>query len=314
MPRQIHYHADTIMQNPFPRITKTGAVSPNGESTPFVFRDRLYRLELCDPSRGLDPDAPVSALIRDRETGEILSRLGEGCYYYSLYQEGDTVYMLGTLSRKPKLSGDTIHLFETKDLIHWSEGRVLLTNPGWQYFNTSLTKGEDGYVLCLEANAPAEHVGIPFTCFFAHSPDMIHWTLPDPELGYPKDRYIGGPWLRYSKGYYYLITVESLPCARFTNYIQRTKDFEVWETGYYNPLLMPDNDDRLISPYAYDLSPELIRQIRTGFISSNSDIDLCDWQGKTLISYNAGNQLGFYYMAEAEYEGTVEEFLEANFR
>ena len=77
---------------------------------------------------------------------------------------------------------------------------------------------------------------------------------------------------------------------------------------------MPDNDDRLISPYAYDLSPELIRQIRTGFISSNSDIDLCDWQGKTLISYNAGNQLGFYYMAEAEYEGTVEEFLEANFR
>lgn len=76
MPKMITYNTGTVMENPFPRITKTGAVSPNGESTPFVFRDRLYRLELSDPSRGVDPDAPVYALIRDRETGEILSRLG----------------------------------------------------------------------------------------------------------------------------------------------------------------------------------------------------------------------------------------------
>ena len=104
-----------------------------------------------------------------------------------------------------------------------------------------------------------------------------------------------------------------LPCARYTNYIYRTKDFDVWEVGLYNPILMPDEEDRKISPYAYGLKPELLTQIRTGFISSNSDVDMCDWEGKTLITYNAGNQRGFYYLAEAEYDGSVDEFLAANF-
>ena len=83
--------------------------------------------------------------------------------------------------------------------------------------------------------------------------------------------------------------------------------------GFYNPILMPDENDRKISPYAYDMSPDLIQKIRTGFLSSNSDIDLCEWQGKTLLSYNAGNQLGFYYMAEAEYDGPVDDFLASFF-
>ena len=76
---------------------------------------------------------------------------------------------------------------------------------------------------------------------------------------------------------------------------------------------MPDEDDRKISPYAYDLSPELLEEMKTGFISSNSDIDMCERDGKTLITYNAGNQLGFYYLCEAEFEGTNQEFLESYF-
>ena len=40
---------------------------------------------------------------------------------------------------------------------------------------------------------------------------------------------------------------------------------------------------------------------------------MCDWQGKTIITYIVGNQLGFYYMAEAEYDGTVDELLAAYF-
>ena len=39
----------------------------------------------------------------------------------------------------------------------------------------------------------------------------------------------------------------------------------------------------------------------------------CFWNGKTLITYLIGNQLGFYYMAEAEYDGCVADFLEACF-
>ena len=89
--KEINYDKSTLMHGSFPEIRKLGAVSPNGETTPFVFQNRLYRLELHDPSHGTDSSVPTHALIRDRETGEILSRLGQGCYYYSLYQEDDTV-------------------------------------------------------------------------------------------------------------------------------------------------------------------------------------------------------------------------------
>lgn len=55
-------------------------------------------------------------------------------------------------------------------------------------------------------------------------------------------------------------------------------------------------------------------KIRTGFISGNSDIDMCEYQGKTVIAYNAGNQRGFYYLAEAEYDDPMDDFSEAYFR
>ena len=155
---EINYNQSSVMRGSFPEIRKLGAVSPNGESTPFVFHNRLYRLELCDPTHGTDSSVPTLALIRDRETGEILSRFGLGCYYYSLYQENDTVYVIGTKSILPALSGDTLILFESCDLLHWTE-RELLSNPGWRFFNTSMTKGPDGYVLAVEANEPAEYDG-----------------------------------------------------------------------------------------------------------------------------------------------------------
>lgn len=310
---EINYDNKSRMMKGFPLIKKLGAVSPNGESTPFEFNGRLYRLELSDPSRGTDMNVPICAIIRDRETGEILSRFAEGCYYQSFYQENGTAYVLGTLSQKPAACGDTVMIYESKDLINWSQ-RKLFTNPGWKYYNTSLTKGPDGYVVCIEANEPREFVGNnPFTCFFVTSTDMINWKFVDYEKCYSKDRYNGGPWFRYCNGYYYFISVTELPCQRYTNYIFRTKDLDTWDVGKYNPILMPDEDDRKISPYAYDLSPELLEEMKTGFISSNSDIDMCERDGKTLITYNAGNQLGFYYLCEAEFEGTNQEFLESYF-
>ena len=313
MTTETNYNSLSRMTKGFPKIKKLGAVSPNGESTPFVFRGRLYRLELSDPTRGLDRGAQIAAVIRDRETGNIVSRLAEDCYYHSLYQENGTVFVIGVKSEKPAFCGDTFMIYESKDLINWSE-RVLLTNPGWKYFNSSLTKGPNGYVLCMEAGYPPEHVGpFLFTCFFATSPDMVHWTFMDYGKGFSKERYMGGPWLRYSRGWYYLISVTELPGRRYTNYIYRTRDFETWYIGDYNPILMPGDDDRLISPYVCDMPPEKIEELRTGFISSNSDIDMCDLDGRTLITYNAGNQLGFYYLAEAEYDGTVDEFLAAFF-
>ncbi len=312
----INYDKNSKMTRPFPTLRKLGAVSPYGECTPFVYRGRLYRLELADPTRGpLDPSIHHCALIRDHETGEILTMVGEDIYYHSLYTENDEVYVLGVLiddSSIDSTSGNTIVMYATHDLKNW-ERRVLFSNPGWRYFNTSLTKGPDGYVLMMEASEPAEYVGTYFTCFFATSPDLVQWTMMDYDCCFDRDLYNGGPWLRYSNGYYYLISVMILPYGRFSNYIFRTRDFRTWEVGDYNPILMPDNEDKKIAPHAFDLTPERLEEIRSGYNINNSDIDMCDWQGKTIITYIVGNQLGFYYMAEAEYDGTVDELLAAYF-
>ena len=163
---EINYNQETKMLRGFPKFEKLGIVSPNGESSPFVWNGKLMRLELSDPSRGTDSLAVTKAIIRDRETGEAISSFGQGCYYYSLYLEGEKAFVLGTRSLPGMLAGETIVVYESEDLVNWSE-RVLLSNPGWKYYNTGLTKGPDGYVLLMEASDPKEFVGDkPFTFFF----------------------------------------------------------------------------------------------------------------------------------------------------
>jgi len=307
---EINYNEKTIMKNGFPQIKKLGAISANGEMTPFVWNGKLMRLELVDPTNGLDKGQAKYAVIRDCETGEYISKFAEDSYYHSAYIEGDTIYVLGvSLS-----TWDTILVYESKDLVNWTS-RVLLQKPGFSFCNTALTKGPEGYVLLLEAGEPKELVGdYPYTFFFATSPDLITWTFMDYDTAVFKDRYCGAPWLKYSEGYYYMISLAELPCLRYTNYLYRTKDFRNWEVGLYNPLLVPSEEDRLISPNAHsDLTDALKEEIKTGFLSNNSDIDMCDYNGKTYLNYLAGNQLGYYYMLEAEYDGTVAEFLKANF-
>ena len=308
--KELNYNENSKMIKGYPVIRKKGAVSPYGEMTPFVFNGKLMRLELADKTRGLDPyDKEISAIIRDVETGKILSRFGYGCYYFSGYLENDTFYAIGTVSQLPRFSGDTFKLFWSKDLVHWQE-RILFSKQGWRFYNTSLCKGDKGYVFLMEADRPVEAVGTPFTCFFATSQNMIDWTFMGEEKGYPKDRYIGGPYLRYVNGYYYLIGVTELPCNRYTNYIYRTKDFAVWEIGKYNPFLMPSNEDKMISPNAADITEEMKEEIKIGFNINNSDVDMCEFNGKTYINYAVGNQIGWYYMCEAEYDGSIQELLE----
>ena len=148
---ETHYNSTTKMLSGFPKIKKLGAVSPNGESTPFVWNNRLMRLELDDATNAVYPDYKTSAVIRDRETGEIISRFGEGCYYFSFYQENGTAYVLGTKSENGMLCRDTILIYESKDLKNWA-CRPLVTRDGWLLvmFNNSgiersVEKGE--YIL-----------------------------------------------------------------------------------------------------------------------------------------------------------------------
>ncbi len=304
--KEILYDEKTKMINGYPEIKKLGICSPYGEMTPFVWEDHLYRVELVDPSFGTDSSILRRAGIRDVETGEFVSYIGEDSYFHSALVADGKLYITGVDMKRR----DTIRIYETSDLKTWT-ARDLFTNPGWGYCNTQITKGPDGYVIIIEAYKPKEYVGEEYTHFFATSPDLVNWTHLDPaRYSLTKERYNGGPWIRYSEGYYYAIAVELLPCRVFTNVLSRSKDLENWETGKYNPLLMPSNEDKLIAEKIYDFTPERLEEIKTAYNCNNSDVDMCDWNGNVYINYLCGNQLGNYWMCEAIVENTtVAQFL-----
>ncbi len=306
---EILYDEKTLMYGKYPEIKKLGVCSTNGEMTPFVWKGRLMRMELVDPSFGTNAGIPRQAGIRDVETGKFISFCAPDVYFHSGYFEEDTAYILGVDMKRR----DTIRIYESHDLVNWTD-RDLFTNPGWVYYNTGLTKSPDGYAIILESSSPKEYNPNPFTHFFATSPDLKTWTHLDPErCSLTKERYHGGPWLRYSDGWYYAFAVEMYPCRIFTNHIFRTKDFENWYAGHYNPVLMPSNEDKLISAHACDIDEDTLKRIETAYNCNNSDIDMCDWNGKTYINYLCGNQYNFYWMCEAEFDGTVAEFLKSYF-
>ena len=313
--RELSYDANTKMLRGFPQVKKLGAISPNGESSPFVWNGKLMRLENEDPTREYAIDAPIHTIVREWDTGKIISLFGEEIIFSSFYMEDGVAYVLGS-SRK---SHDTILIYESRDLIHWSEPRVLLKRPGWAYCNTCLTKGPEGYVLLLEADSRVEDpdiakaVGHFYTYFFATSPDMASWTHLELHKCYNPDRYSGAPWMTYHNGWYYVINLIEMPGPIYTSYLSRTKDFDTWYLGKYNPILLPSEEDKQVSPNAVGLSDELWEEIKTAYVSSNADIDMCEFEGQTRIVYNAGNQLGFYYLAEAIYDGPLGEFLERQF-
>lgn len=305
------------MTSRYPTFRKLGAVSPNGEASPFVFGEKLYRMELSDPTRGLDfADPRICSEIREAETGRLVSKLAAGCYYTAAYIEGGRVYVTGTrIERRAEgkaETGGTILLFESDDLVNWAS-RELLTRPGWRFFNTSLTKGPEGYVMAVESNHP-KHAGVPFTMFFATSKDLQTWTFMDDSRAFPKNWYAGGPFLIWRKGWYYLSLVTELPCQRYCTYLYRTRDFATWEVGRYNPFMVCSEEDRRISPHAHSLDAARRAKVGTAFICSLADVEMCDYDGKTYIGYGVGDQQGYYHWAEAWYDGPMDELLENFFR
>ena len=46
---------------------------------------------------------------------------------------------------------------------------------------------------------------------------------------------------------------------------------------------------------------------------NNSDVDLCEFRGKTVITYSWGNQQGTEFLAGAVYDGTLASFLKGFF-
>ncbi len=118
--------------------------------------------------------------------------------------------------------------------------------------------------------------------------------------------------IRYYDGYYYIIYLESAPHHRWLPYIVRSRDLREFELGVTNPIMYPSPEDKNVL-FPEKFTPDQLDFIANAVDCNNSDVDLCDFDGKTVILYSWGNQYGKEFLALAEYDGTEEEFLKSFF-
>ncbi len=75
-------------------------------------------------------------------------------------------------------------------------------------------------------------------------------------------------------------------------------------------LAFSDEDKAIASP---KLTAEQKKVIAGATDINNSDVDLCEFNGKTILYYSWGNQQGTEFLAEAVYEGNLADFLRSYF-
>jgi hypothetical protein len=183
--------------------------------------------------------------------------------------------------------------------------------PGWGLFNTSVCKAGDRYVMAIEVGRPPEVVGVPFTTRFAESKDLKAWTLLPEDRVFTKERYSACPTVRHLDGWFYMTYLEAFPGPRYETYIVRSKDLIRWESSLLNPVLVASEQDRAIANPK--LNGEQQKKIAGAVDRNNSDVDFCEFRGRTVITYSWGNQQGTEFLAEAVYNGTLASFLRGFF-
>jgi alpha-L-fucosidase len=276
------------------------------ETTPVVFKDRLYRFEYVRNNYPANKTGASHFRFIDVATGKATPAFAKGQHLGCAFVEGDTVYAYGV----DKWGGSKITVFKSQDMVKWEE-RLALHLPGWELFNTSVCKADGRYVMAVEVGGPKEVVGVPFTIFFAESKDLLAWKLLPQECAYSKEKYTACPALRYLDGSFYMLYLETRPGPTYETFLVRSKDLKRWESSRLNPVLAFSDDDKEIA------NPKLTADQRKAVAqaknSNNSDVDLCEFKGKTIIYYSWGNQQGTEFLAEAVYDGTLAELLRSYF-
>ena len=276
------------------------------ETTPVVFKDRLYRFEYVRDSYPANKTGASYFRFIDVESGKATPPFAKGRHLGCAFVEGDTVYAFGV----DRWGGSKLSVFRSKDMEKW-EDRLALELPGWELFNTSICKADGRYVMAVEVGAPKEVVGVPFTVFFAESKDLLAWKLLPRECAYSKEKYTACPALRYLDGHFYMLYLEARPGPAYETFIVRSKDLRRWESSRLNPVLsFSDEDKKIANP---KLTAEQKKTIAQAKNLNNSDLDLCEYKGKTVIYYSWGNQQGNEFLAEAVYEGALADFLRGFF-
>lgn len=270
-----------------PRLKKEGVVRRNMcEVTPVRWKGRLCLLSSVRPASGGSVE-DYRLTLSDTESGSELACFGKGHSLASAIVYNDTLYVYA--SRFENRDWNDVTLFRSSDLKQWESKVVIRQEAKEHLFNSSVTRGPNGFVMAYETNHPSWPA---FTVKFARSKDLVNWTV-DGEALLGTDRYAACPCIRYGNGYYYVLYLEQRkPRWFFEVYVARSRDLRKWEWSGANPVLTPDGQMDGINA---------------------SDADLCELDGKTYLYYSVGDQRTWMDIRRAIYDGPMNEFLAAWF-
>ena len=290
-----------------PLIKKLGTVDCDMvETTPVAFKGRLYRFESV--RKNYKPNQTGGPYFRfiDVRSGKPTPAFAEGYHLGSAFVKQDKVYVYGV----DRWGASKIQVFWSEDLKNW-ESQTALALPGWGIYNTSVCQSAEGYAMAFEIDKPPAEAGVPFTNRFALSTDLRHWKLTPSECVYSRQKYTACPALRFFDGRYYLIYLEAVAGPTYETHIVRSRDLIHWENTQLNPVLQHSPEDKLIANP--QLTPEQRELIARAVDINNSDVDLCEFNGRTIIYYSWGNQKGTEFLGEAVYKGNLAGFLRGFF-
>ena len=290
-----------------PEIRKRGTLDLDMvETTPVVFRDRLYCFEYVRPRYEANKTGDSYFHFIDVERGRATPAFAHTFDLGCAFADGESMWVFGV----DNWDGENVLVFRSNDLEHWEQSPALKL-PGWGLFNTSVCKAGNRYVMAIEVGKPPEVVGVPFTMRFAESKNLLDWRLLPKECVYTKERYSACPALRFVDGWFYMTYLEARPGPNYETYLVRSRDLIKWDLSPHNPVLKASPEDKLIA------NPKLTADQRTKITRAvdlnNSDVDFCEFQGKTIITYSWGNQQGTEFLAEAVFDGSLSSFLKGFF-
>jgi hypothetical protein len=284
-----------------PLIVKSGTIDVDlVETTPIVFKNKVYRFEYVRQGYWDNQTGDSYFRFVDHETGKSTESFAKGFHLGSAFVENETVYVTAV----DIWDGERVYVFTSHDLENW-DSWLAFELPGYGIFNTSLTQDVNKYILMFEIGKPEKESGKRFTARFATSTDLRKWEILPSDQNYAKDRYTAPHCLRYLDGYYYDFFLEAHDGYEMR--VVRSKDLIQWEPSPLNPVLKASSEDKQIANNT--LSGKLLQRIADAKNINNSDIDFCEFNGRLIINYSWGNQRGEEFLAEANYEGTLEQFL-----
>jgi alpha-L-fucosidase len=279
-----------------------------GETTPFVFKGRLYRLEnwqkFMELPRATCGERFMEDVVRiwDVEADRLVSVALAGHSFGMAFVWNDRVYLYAAAhpANNTWRTVTEITLTTSDDLLHWSSPEVVLrAEPGEHLFNVAVCRGRGRFILLYETD---DRRWPAFTFKYCESDDLRRWT-PIPDALYGREKYVGGPALYYEGGRYYTLYLQDLGGSWETR-ITRSDDLVHWEDAPVGRPFLPFDGSRLFQYWHRG-------ELRTVHEINASDAELCEWRGKTLVYFNGGDQQSAGDLQLAEFDGSAAALLES---